>query len=105
MKTFTINGKEYKSKMVDFNLICDLEDMGISIMDGDMKNMSIIRGYFGLCAGLNREKAGIEIQEHFKNGGNLEEFSKILSNEFENSEFFQSLRERAEEKDTENPTE
>lgn len=105
MKTFTINGKEYKSKMIDFNLVCDLEDMGVSITDGDMKNMSLIRGYFGLCAGLSREKAGREMQEHFKNGGKLEEFSDVLKYEFENSEFFQSLRKGAEEENTENPTE
>ena len=31
MKRFKINGKEYVAKSFDFNLICDLEDMGVSI--------------------------------------------------------------------------
>ena len=103
MKTFTINGKEYKSKMVDFNFVCDLEDMGVSIVDGNAKNMSLIRGYFGLCAGISKEKAGKEIQDHLKNGGKLEDFSDVLKEELENSEFFQSLREGAEEDNAENP--
>lgn len=104
MKEFEINGKRYRSKIVDFNMICDLEDMGISIENIGTKNMSLVRGYFGLCAGIDRENAGREIQEHLKNGGKIDEFSDVLKYEFENSEFFQSLREGAEEEIAENTT-
>ena len=31
MRTFTVNEKSYKAKDFDFNLVCDLEDMGISL--------------------------------------------------------------------------
>ncbi len=31
MNTFTINEKEYKAKPFDFEMVCDLEDMGIEI--------------------------------------------------------------------------
>ena len=89
--------------MVDFNLVCDLEDMNVSVVDGNMKSMSLMRGYFGLCAGLSMTKAGEEIQSHLKHGGKLDEFAESLKYEFENSEFFQSLREEAEEDNTENP--
>ena len=36
MKHFTINGKDYRSKEIDFNFVCDLEDNGVSL---ETKNM------------------------------------------------------------------
>lgn len=33
MNTFTINEKEYKARAFDFELVCDLEDMGIEISE------------------------------------------------------------------------
>ena len=32
-KKITINGKDYKLKEIDFNDICDLEDLGLSLTD------------------------------------------------------------------------
>ena len=64
MKTFTINGKKYKSAEVDFNFICDLEDMGISLGDFGKKHMAVARAYFALCANTDKEFAGKEIQAH-----------------------------------------
>ena len=49
MKTFTVNGKEYRAKEFDFNLMCDFEDMGISIADMSKKPMAVVRAYFALC--------------------------------------------------------
>ena len=37
--TFTVNGKTYKAKPFDFNMVCDLEDMGISMQDASNKPM------------------------------------------------------------------
>lgn len=105
MKTFTINGKEYKSKMIDFNLVCDLEDMGVSIVNIDGKDMSLIRGYFGLCAGLTKEKAGKEIEAHLTNGGKFDELMELIKFEMENSDFFRNLKKTAETEDAENQTE
>lgn len=48
MNTFTVNGTEYKAKPFDFNLVCDLEDMGISLEEAGRKPMSMVRAYFGM---------------------------------------------------------
>lgn len=68
MKTFEINGKEYSGKPFDFNLVCDLEDMGVSVESMEEKPMSMVRGYIALCMGKRRADAGLEIQEHIPNG-------------------------------------
>lgn len=95
MNTFTINGKEYKAKPFDFNMVCDLEDMGISLEEIGSKRLSSIRAYFGLCSGLSKEKAGKEIEQQFIKYGELDEISEALNKEMESSDFFHSLAERA----------
>ena len=50
MKNFTINRKVYKAKEFDFNLVCDLEDEGISLEVMQDKPMSMMIAYFGICA-------------------------------------------------------
>ena len=63
MKTFNVNGKEYKARAFDFNLMCDFEDMGISIAEMTNKPMSVIRAYFALCTGKGKEFAGKEMEK------------------------------------------
>lgn len=96
MKTFTVNGKEYKAKEFDFNLMCDLEDMGISIADVEKKPTVALRAYFALCTGKGKDFAGKEIGEHIVNGGSLEDVANVMTEAMENSDFFRSLNETAE---------
>ena len=91
MKTFTINGKEYKAKAFDFNLVCDLEDMGIALAEAGKEPMSMVRAYFGICAGKDRDFAGKEMEQHLINGGDFEEVMNAMSEEMEKSDFFRSL--------------
>lgn len=110
MKTFKINGKTYRSKEFDLNMICDLEDMGISMEDAEKKPMSMVRAYFGLCAGLGKEKAGKEIQEHMISGGKFDGIMEAMGDEMNNSDFFRALsekknKENQEREATENPEE
>lgn len=104
MKTFTINGKEYKSKMIDFNLVCDLEDMGISLEQAGEKPMSMVRAYFGMCAGKGKEYAGKELEAHIIGGGKFDDIMNAMSDEMEKSDFFRNLSKTAEEEVTENAT-
>lgn len=97
MRTFTVNGKEYKAKAFDFNMICDLEDMGISMEGAASKPMSLARAYFGLCTGKGREYAGKELEEHITSGGTLEDVMNVMSVEMESSDFFRALNKTAEE--------
>lgn len=97
MKIFTINNKEYKSKDFDFNLICDMEDMGVSLEQIKDKPISAIRAYFSLCAGINRNAAGKEIEAHMISGGKLDDATNIMFEEMEKSDFFRALNKTAKE--------
>lgn len=99
MKTFEVNGKQYKGKEFDFNLVCDLEDMGVTLDDMQKKNLSLIRGYFGLCAGLDRDEAGAELQAHIINGKKFESLTDALSEAMEKSDFFRALQKTEETED------
>ena len=97
MKTFKVNGKEYKSKPFDFNLVCDLEDMGITMAEMGRKRFSVTRAYFALCAGLSNEAAGKELEAHAIAGGTFEEINIALNDEMEKSDLFRTLIQTAEE--------
>lgn len=104
MNTFTVNGKEYKAKPFDFNLVCDLEDMGISLEQAGNKPISMVRAYFGLCAGKGKGYAGKELEAHIISGGKFDDIMTAMSDEMEKSDFFQSLTKTAETEVMENPT-
>lgn len=98
MKNFAINGKEYKAVPFDFNLVCDMEDMGVSMEQIRDKPISAIRAYFSLCARLNRAAAGKEIEAHIISGGKLDDAMNIMFEEMEDSDFFRALNKTTEEK-------
>lgn len=102
MNTFKINGIEYKARPFDFNLVCDLEDMGISLNNMAGRNTSLIRAYFVLCSGMSKEAAGKEIEQQFIKYGELNEISEALNKEMEASDFFRNLTERAKAATAEN---
>lgn len=101
MKTFKVNGKQYEGKEFDFNLMCDLEDMGVSLDDMQKKNLSLIRGYFGLCAGIDAEKAGAELQAHLVSGKKFDSLTDVMSDEMEKSDFFRALQKTEKTEDAE----
>lgn len=105
MRRFLVNGKTYKSKELDFNAMCDLEDMGVSMVDIKSKNMSLIRAYLAFCGNISAEEAGDEIILHLKNGGKFDEIMEELKVAIENSDFFRFLKERAKEEDAESEME
>lgn len=96
MRMFTVNGKEYKAKEFDFNTVCDLEDMGVSLEEMENKPLSMIRAYFQLCAGLGKIEAGKQIEQHLIKGGKMDDVVKAMSKEMEVSDFFQALKAKAE---------
>lgn len=91
MRRIVINGREYTAKPFDFNMICDLEDLGVSIEDIERKPVSIVRAYAGLCMGKTAKESGLEIQEHLLNGGSFDDIMKVISKEMEESDFFRNL--------------
>lgn len=98
---FKLNGKEVTAKEFDFNLMCEMEELGFDIDDFGNKPSVAFRGYIALCKNCSVKKAGQEINNHIINGGNLEELIKIMMNNLTNSNFFLALQTREEKKVTE----
>lgn len=91
MNTFRLNGNTIVAKKFDFNLVCDLEDMGVSIQNAGTKPMAMVRAYIAICLGSTIEKAGAEMEEHLVNGGDFEEVMDVMNKEMEASDFFRAL--------------
>lgn len=104
MNTFKVNGKTYKQKELDFNAMCDLEQMGGSVTELKSKSMSFMRAYLAFCGNMSEEEAGNEIMAHLKNGGEFDEISKALNEAVKDSGFFRALKEGAESEDAESET-
>lgn len=92
MNTFIVNHKRYTARAFDFNMMCDLEDEGYTLQDMVKKPLSMTRAYFAICAELEKEEAGKELEAHMVEGGTLEAVSKAMSKEMAESDFFQSLK-------------
>ena len=101
MKTyFTINNRRYEAKEFDFNTICDLQEMGVNILDmsGIRKNpIPIIRSYLSLCMDADKDIAGSEMQEHIVGGGGFTEILDVITKKMDESDFFQALNKATEE--------
>lgn len=98
-----INGKDYKEAEIDFNAVCELEDMGIKIFN--LKGVSgakIARAYAALCMGGADmlDLAGVEINNHIINGGKLEAITEAFGKAVNESGFFQALKATTEQGDT-----
>lgn len=93
MNTFTLNGNTVVAKKFDFNLVCDLEDLGVSIQEAGKKPMAMVRAYLAICLGTDIEGAGKEMEAHLVNGGDFEAVMETMSKEMESSDFFRKLSE------------
>lgn len=91
MTTFTINGKKYTAKLVDYNFVCNLEEAGIDIAKFTAKPAKLIREYLAFCGGLESEEAGEEINQHIISGGDMSEAYSALNWALEESDFFRAL--------------
>lgn len=95
MKTyFTINNRRYEARDFDYNLICDLSEMGVNVLDmSEMRKapMNIIRSYVALCMDAEKDVAGDEIQKHIVGGGGIDEVLNVITKMMEESDFFQAL--------------
>lgn len=102
MNRFTVNGVTYTAKPFDFETLCDLEVAGVNIQSIDTMSFSLIRGYFAVCAGIDKSEAASLIQTHIVNGGNMEDISEAMNKEMEDSDFFRALAKRKQAGESEN---
>ena len=98
MKKFKVNGNEYEARPFDFNLVCDLENMGVSVADMGRKHFATTRAYFALCAGMSNTQAGKEMELHVISGGNFEDINNALNEEMDKSDFFLAISKKQEKK-------
>ena len=97
---FEVNGNKYAAKAFTFNTICDLEEMGVALSDAKKKTMSVARAYFAICANMDAESAGQELEQHVINGGSFDGIMKAMVSEMEKSDFFRTLNQTATAKAT-----
>lgn len=91
MNTFVINGKTYKAKDITFNFMCFLEEKDLPIEQIESKPMKFGREYLAYCGGLTSEQAGMEIDEHVINGGELSVLYDAMGEALDNSGFFRAM--------------
>lgn len=91
-----INGKFYKDAELDFNTVCEMENMGVSIQSIDDNVMSAARAYAAICMHKPLRIAGAEIEAHIVNGGTFADILEPFNKKAEESGFFRALREREE---------
>ena len=86
-----INNKNYTIPELNYNTLCDLEDMGVSLAEMDKKIFSTIRGFLALTMNNDYEKAGEEIEAHLKNGGSLDDAVKDIAKAVDQSGFLENV--------------
>lgn len=93
----TINGKFYRDVELDFNTVCELESMGVSITAIEDNVFSAARAYAAICMHKPLKAAGAEIEAHIISGGSMKDIYEAFGRKVEESGFFQKLRESAAE--------
>lgn len=99
-KKIEINGKKYDVAPMNLNTICELEDNGVSLADFGKKQLSFVRGYAAICMGVDVDTAGKEVEAHLVSGKTLEDISKVIQKEIEESGFFQAMQKNTAETDS-----
>lgn len=105
MRAFTINGNRYESKPFDFNMVCDMEDLGFELEKIGERPRTAARAYFACCVNGNKYFAGKELEKHLISGGSMDELIDVMNHEMDTSDFFRYLTETEEKENTENPEE
>lgn len=103
-RKFTVNKVTYIAKPFDFDMVCELEDMGVTFERIDKMPMSLIRAYFAICAGVSKEQAAVIIQNHMINGGKLDDITESMAKEMNESDFFRALSEKQEQESSTAPS-
>ena len=96
MNKFTINGVTYKAPPFDFNLVCDLEEAGVSLAEAQDKPQAVIRAYFAVLIDGDKKTAGRELSQHMINGGTFDELTDAMLKEMDESDFFRAITKGAE---------
>lgn len=86
-----INSKKYEIPEIDFNMICEIEEHGTSILNIKDKPFVTLRGILAVLMGEDTYTAGKELEQHIIKGGTLEETMETIMKALEKSDFFQAM--------------
>ncbi len=89
MDVFTINGKTYQAKDVDFEFLVRMDKAGVPIEN--ISGIAALNLYLSFCAGITEAQASYEISQHFIKGGNLDGIGEAYGEKMTESDFFRSI--------------
>lgn len=90
MEKITINGKNFELRIIDFDAVCELEDLGMSIVDVKEKTFKSIRALVAFIEKCDLKNAGKEIEGHLANNGKLNDFAPLFEMVYK-SDFFRNI--------------
>ena len=93
----TINDVVYEVPELDFNAVCELQELGVNIMNPKAMRRNAVNAARAIVAWIMNtevEDAGVEIQEHIIGGGSLEVIFEAFSTAVSNSGFFSAMQNR-----------
>ena len=96
--TFTINDQTYTALAFDYNLICDMEEVGFDVQRRSGSALAMLRAYLAVCSGTyDTAWAGNQINTHVIKGGEIGDQLTVMYDKLNESDFFQALQKRSAE--------
>lgn len=86
-----LNGKEYKIKDVNFDGMCELEELGLSLTTVKNKPLTAFRALVSYYCDMPIEEATKEIEAHLRSGGDFTKIYSDLVERLSESGFFQLI--------------
>lgn len=86
-----INEKRYEIPEVNFDAVCELEEMGVEFLalnPNKPRLASTIRGLAAWVMGVDLKTASREIEAHIANGGNIADILEKITGAVQKSGFF-----------------
>lgn len=99
MDKFTINGKTYFAKELDFEYLVMLDKHDVKV--NNVTGLAAINCFLCYCSGMDESIAAKEISQHVIKGGKLTDVVEIYANKLSESDFFRALMEQTEDETTE----
>ena len=97
MSYVIINGNKYDIPEVDFDAVCELEEMGVNLLAQNKEKpqiATIVRGFSAWIMGVDVQTASREIESHIANGGNVLDILSKVTDAVTNSGFFAQNRQK-----------
>ena len=97
MSYVIINDNRSQIPEVDFDAVCELEEMGVNLLAQNKEKpqiATIVRGFSAWIMGVDVQTASREIESHIANGGNILDILSKVTDAVKNSGFFAQNRQK-----------